>query len=184
MKRIILIIYTVVIAAAILFGLAFKGQIVIGLESLIPIGVMAYMLWYGSVEYNKKKGRYYYREGRLYHYQPSSFDFKYSKDSEGDGTFERTHADEEPDPTSRIFAYCMIIGAAFNIPFVALFPYGVKIGGGIVVFILSCIVGIIISGPQDRKESKKAIEEEKARQAQWKKELEEQKKREELGRWK
>ena len=183
MKRIILIIYTVVIAATILFGLAFKGQIVIGLESLIPIGEMVYMLWYGAVEYNKKKGRYYYRDGRLYHYQPSSFDFKYSKDSEGEGALERTHADEAPDPTSRIFAYCMIIGAALNIPFVALFSYGVKIGGGIVVLILSCIVGIIISGPQDRKEVQKAIDEEKVRQEQWKKELEEQKKREELGRW-
>jgi uncharacterized membrane protein (DUF106 family) len=77
-----------------------------------------------------------------------------------------------------------IIGAALNIPFVVFFPFGVKIGSGIMVLILSCIVSIIISGPQDRKEAQKAIEEEKARQAEWKKELEEQKKREELGRWK
>ena len=184
MKRIIFIIYALVISATMICASIFSEQIVIGLASLVSIGNMAYMLWQGAVEYNKKKGRYYYRDGRLYHYQPSSFDFKYTKDSEGEGVFERTNADESPDLTSRILAYCMIIGAALNIPFVVFFPFGVKIGSGIMVLILSCIVSIIISGPQDRKEAQKAIEEEKARQAEWKKELEEQKKREELGKWK
>lgn len=182
MKRIILIIYAVVISATMICASIFTEYIVIGIESCIPIICMASMLLDGVVEYNRKKGRYYYRNGRLYHYQPS-FDFKYTKDSTGDGKLQMTNEDMKPDPSSRIFAYCLFIGAALNIPFVIFFPLQIKLYGW-AAFLLSPIVSLAISLPRGNKEAKKAIEEEKARQEQWKKELEEQKKREELGRWK
>ena len=182
MKRIIFIIYTVVIAATILFGLAFKEQIVIGIESLIPIGAMAYMLFVGAINFNEKKGYYTYQHGRLKYYH-KNVGLKYTKDSNGEGVFQKTNEDEAPDFTSRILAYSLFIGAALNIPFIVFFPFEIKLFT-IVIFLISCAVSFVISLPHDIKESKKAIEEEKARQAEWKKELEEQKKREELGRWK
>lgn len=182
MKRIIFIIYTVVITATILFGLAFKEQIVIGIESLIPIGEMAYMLFVGASNYNQKKGYYTYQHGRLKYYHKSA-GLKYTKDSNGEGAFQKTNEDEAPDFASRIIAYSLFIGAAFNIPFIVFFSFEIKIFT-IAILLISCAVSFVISLPHDIRESKKAIEEEKARQEQWKKELEEQKKREELGRWK
>jgi hypothetical protein len=50
--------------------------------------------------------------------------------------------------------------------------------------LICSVVGVVFALPFAIKEGKKQIEADEARSEQWKRELEEQKKREELGKWK
>jgi len=82
-----------------------------------------------------------------------------------------------------ISSYTVFIGAALNIPLIVFGGLNTKLWS-FGIFLLVLILGVILSFPFEYKENKKQIEADEARKEQWKKELEEQKKREEMGRWK
>ena len=179
MKKITFLIYTFIIATTGIFALIFKQHLVIGLESLIPIAIMAYMLFIG---YSSYKHRTYFRHGRWHSYS-DSFDFKYSKNSKGEGKFQIIDSREGPNVVNLILGYTMFIGAALNIPLIIFGSYIIK-AFSVAIILVALGVGIVASLPIEIKETKQAKEAEKAKYEQWKRELEEQKKREELGKWK
>ena len=179
MKKITFLIYTFVIATTGICAMIFKQHLVIGLESLIPVAVMAYMLFIG---YQSYKNRVYFRHGRWHSYS-DSFDFKYSKNSKGEGKFQIIDSREGPNVFNLILGYTMFIGAALNIPLIIFGSFIIKTFS-VAIILVALGVGIVASLPIEIKETKQAKEAEKAKYEQWKRELEEQKKREELGRWK
>ena len=179
MKKIILIIYAAVIGITALTALCFKKYVVIGAESLIPVIIMASMLFLGYTSY---KGRLYYRGGRWRTYS-DSFDFRYRKNSKGEGEFQIVDSGRAPDMTNKILGYTAAIGASFNIPLIIFFSFKIKLIC-VGVMLGTYIVGVLIATPFEIMERKRLKDADEARRAQWQKELEEQKKREEMGKWK
>ena len=145
----------------------------------MPVAVMVYMLLIG---YSSYKHRTYFRHGRWHSYS-DSFDFKYSKNSKGEGNFQIIDSRKGPDIVNLILGYTMFIGASLNIPLIVFGSFIIKMFS-VAVMLIALGVGIVASLPIEIKETKQAKEAEKAKYEQWEKELEEQKKREELGRWK
>ena len=179
MKKIIFIIYAAVIALTTLMAFCFKQYVFIGAESLIPVIIMASMLFLGYTSY---KGKLYYRGGRWRSYS-DSFDFKYRKNSEGEGEFQIIDSGGLPDMTSKILGYTAFIGASLNIPLIIFFSFKVKLFS-VGVMLGTYIVGCLIATPFEIMQRKRLKDADAARREQWQKELEEQKRREELGRWK
>ena len=180
MKKITFIIYASVIAITAIFALIFKQYVNVHIESLIPAYVFVGMLYAGYSAYRSKS---FFRHGR-WHTYTHTFDFKYSKDKKGEGEFEIVKPSTPPDKISLICTYSMIWGAAFLIPFIVFFKYEIKMYSSLVVILITALINIFVSLPLVIKETKQAKEAEKAKYEQWEKELEEQKKREELGKWK
>ena len=179
MKRITFIIYTAVVAATGLFALVFKQYVNVNVESLLPLFTIATMLYAG---YKTYVTRNFFYKGRWYSYG-DSIDFKYSKNKSGEGSFSVYKPKAQADLTNIIPAYSMFIGASLNIPLIVFFDYKIKLWC-IGIMLICGTLGFLISLPFDIKKTKEALENDEARSQQWKKELEEQKKREELGRWK
>lgn len=179
MKKITLIIYTAVIVATGLFALVFKQYVNINLESLMPLLTLATMLYAG---YKTYVTRSFFYNGKWHSYG-DSIDFKYSKSESGEGSFSVYKPKTQADMTNIIPAYAMFIGASLNIPLIVFFDYKIKLWC-IGIMLISGIFGFLVSLPFDIKKTKKAVEDENQRREQWERELEEQKKREEMGRWK
>ena len=179
MKRITFIIYTTVVAATGLFALVFKQYVNINLESLSPLLTLATMLYAG---YKTYVTRSFFYNGKWHSYG-DSIDFKYSKSESGEGSFSVYKPKAQADMTNIIPAYAMFIGASLNIPLIVFFDYKIKLWC-IGIMLISGILGFLISLPFDIKKTKEAIKNDEARSEQWQKELEEQKRREEMGKWK
>jgi len=179
MKRITFIIYAVVISATVIGAFAFKQYVNIHLESLIPLSNIGVML-YAGYQMSVSKNIYYKGKWRTY---GDDVDFKYSKDKNGKGHFEVFKPQVQTSLSNIISSYTVFIGAALNIPLIVFGGLNTKLWS-FGIFLLVLILSAALSFPFEYKENKKQIEADEARKEQWKKELEEQKKREEMGRWK
>ena len=82
-----------------------------------------------------------------------------------------------------ISSYTVFIGASLNIPLIVFGGLYTKLWS-FGIFLIVLILSVVLSFPFEYKENKKQIEADEARKEQWQKELEEQKKREEMGKWK
>ena len=82
-----------------------------------------------------------------------------------------------------MFGYAYIITGAIPIPAILFFKMTVK-WGSIGLILIPLIIGTTLAFVSDMKETKAALEEQMAKEDQWRKELEEQKRREEMGKWK
>ena len=181
MKKLTLIVYTVMIVATGLFALTFRQYINVHIESLLPVNILCGMIYVSYSMYNTKS--YYSRKrGRMVHYT-EGFDFHYAKDKNGEGSFNIQTNQKAPRKSNVISAYIEIWGASLNIPLIFLFDYKIKMLS-VAVAIVTTLAATIVTLPSDIKESREAEKEDKARREQWEMELEEQKKREEMGKWK
>ena len=182
MKKLILIIYAVVISATGLCALAFEEHLNIKIDSLIPLGVALVQLVLGLL---LVKGIVHYRGGEIRLWDTS--DFKYSKNHRGEGKFEAVESDlytRKANPVVvKVVGYSYIIGGALPIPFIFFFSIGAKFGS-IGLMLIPTFVGAMVAIPLDIMGTKAQREAARAEYEQQKRELEEQKKREELGRWK
>ena len=181
MKKITFIIYAVVAAATGLMALMFKQYINVNIESLLPVCILGGMMYVSYSTYNTKS-YYSVARGRMVHYT-EGFDFHYSKDKDGEGSFNIQTNQKAPKKSNLISAYIEIWGASLNIPLIFLFDYKIKMLS-VAVAAVTVIVSLIVTLPADIKEAKEAEKKDRERSEQWKRELEEQKKREEMGRWK
>ena len=180
MKKITFITYLSVIAITAICAMIFKERLNIVIDSLIPVGAMIVQFICGLLI---KCDVYYSLGGRLY--RVNDTDFKYRKNERGEGQFVESapvrHAPSKK--TQDIMGYSLMLCAAFYIPFVFFFPIIAKWSSP-AIFFVSSIVGALLNIPRSIKEFKAEIEDEKIRSEARRRELEEQKKREELGRWK
>lgn len=186
MKKTIIIIYSVVIAGVGICALAFQGQLYVGVGSLLPAAVLACALIVGLLlgfrvlvlRGNKLKIRTLVVD----------FDFKYSKNKNGKGSFNMSDRDVKRmstnDRNSQILSRVLLISAAAAIPFIFLFPIKVKIvaSGVLCVVALACVYSINIISTAI--EIKREAAENKEKENREQKELEEQKKRETMGYFK
>lgn len=180
MKKIIVIIYTVSVAVTALCALVFRPHINIILDSLAPVAVTLFCVIMGLLI---KSDIICFRGGR-FRYTKSSVGFKYSKNKYGEGEFTKTVFRNAPDRrVQNVFGYAYIITGALPVPAVFFFPMTVK-WGSIGLVLIPLIIGTTMAFVSDMKETKAALEEQMAKEDQWRKELEEQKRREEMGKWK
>lgn len=179
MKKITLIIHTAVIVATGLLALVFKQYVNVNIESLLPVFSIGGMLYVG---YKILVSKSVYRNGKWYSYG-DDVDFKYSKNKNGEGSFSVYKPQVQNDPTNIIPAYTMFIGSSLNIPLIVFFDYKIKLWS-IGIMLICAVLGMLLALPFDIKKTKKAVEDENQRREQWERELEEQKKREEMGKWK
>lgn len=179
MKRITFIIYVAVISATLICAFAFKQYVNIHLESLIPLSNIGVML-YAGYQMSVSKNVYYKGKWRTY---GNDVDFKYSKDKNGKGRFEVFKPQVQTSLSNVISSYTVFIGASLNIPLIVFGGLYTKLWS-FGIFLIVLILGAVLSFPFEYKENKKQIEADEARKEQWERELEEQKKREEMGRWK
>ncbi len=180
MKKISFIIYASVIAATGLSALVFKEYLNIIIDSLIPLGVTVAQICIGLLI---KNNIVYLHGGDLYRVRNG--DLKYSKNDRGEGEFNvvNSYRRGPGKKAQTILGYAFILAGALSIPIIFFFPITVK-WGSIGLILVPMILGSVAAIPADIKETKAAIEEQRALEEQWKKELEEQKRREEMGRWK
>ena len=181
MKKTTFIIYASVSVATLIFALAFRQYVNVHIESLAPAFNIVGMLYISYTTYNQK--RYYSRANGRWISYTDGFDFYYSKNKKGEGDFQVQTHQKTPQKSNVISAYVIIWGASLNIPLIFLFNYKTKLLC-FAVMIVTVLISAIITMPADIKETKEVEAEEKAKSERWKKELEEQKKREEMGRWK
>ena len=180
MKKIIFIIYAAVIAVTAICAMMFKEYRNIVIDSLIPTGAIIVQFIFGLLI---KCDIYYYRGGRLHRMKDT--DFKYRKNERGEGEFVES-APYRPAPSEKtrdIMGYSFMLCAVFYIPFIFFFPIGAKWCSP-AIFLVSVIVGGLLNIPHEIKEFKAEREAERIRSAALRRELEEQKRREEMGQWK
>ena len=180
MKKITFLIYTFVIATTGICALIFKERLNIVIDSLIPVGVMIIQFICGLLI---KCDIYYSHGGRLFRLDDT--DFKYRKNERGEGKFVES-APARPAPSKKtkdIMGYSLMLCAVFYIPFIFFFPIIAKWSSP-AIFFVSSILGALLNIPHVIKKFKAELEDERIRSEARRRELEEQKKREELGKWK
>ena len=188
MKKIIFIIYAAVIAATAITALVFNEKLNIIIDSIVPAGVCLLYFCLGCLLLS---GRAYFWGGRLRitcTYRFAGGDFKYSKDKRGKGRFDSVNADSESAArrsiTNIISGYLFIISAAATIPLIFFFSLYVKWWASLAIFFVTFISSTAVSAVVDILGWKRTRNAQQAKEAAWQKELDEQKKREEMGRWK
>ena len=180
MKKIIFIVYTAVFAATGLCALAFREQVHIVIDSLIPVGVLLVHIILGMLLV--KEIAYFYG-GKIR--MLSDVDFKYKKDPSGEGNLEIVNSYRKARGKKERLAvgYAYLLCGALAIPFIFFFKIGAKWASiGLLLFsaFLGSAIAIVFHFIETRAEMKAMNEVYKQQQ----KELEDQKKREELGKWK
>ena len=180
MKKITFIIYASVIAITAICAMIFKERLNIVIDSLIPVGAIIVQFICGLLI---KSDIYYFHGGRLY--RVNNTDFKYRKNERGEGQFvESTPVRHAPSKkTQNVMGYSLMLCAVFYIPFIFFFPIIAKWSSP-AIFFVSSILGALLNIPRNIKEFKAELEDERIRSEARRRELEEQKKREELGKWK
>ena len=185
MKKIIIIIYIVVIVGVGICALAFPEIVNVSGESLMPLAIFVYELVLGLLlgfrvlflHGNKLKTRTFLDS-----------DFKYSKGKDGKGSVDMIDRDVKKvrisDKNSRILSCVLLIGGALTIPFIFLFSYEIKLTIALILIALAIAAIYLIGVISNAIEMKRAVAELKEKEAREQKELEEQKKREEMGYFK
>ena len=189
MKKIIFIIYTAVIVATGLCALVFNEKLNIVIDSLVPTGVFLFCFCIGCMLLS---GHAYFWGGRIrtttYRYRFVGGDFKYSKDKHRKGSFDPVNADSESKARRSIhnviLGYLFIIFAAVTIPLIFFFTLYVKWWVSLAIFFVSFLSSTAVNAVVDILGWKRGRNAEHAKESAWQKELEEQKRREEMGKWK
>ena len=190
MKKITFIIYALVISVTAICAMIFKESLNIAIDSLVPTGVC---LMYFCLGYMLISGSAYFWGGkiRLSYMHRSRFpigDFKYSKNSRGEGSFESPtsdfHSAARNSITNKIVGCIFLISAASAIPLIFFFSLNTKFCASIAIFFATFISALAVNAVVDITMLKKARNAESEKKAAWQRELEEQKKREEMGKWK
>ena len=173
MKKVILIVYAV---SAVLVGavaVIFPQFVDVSIYSVFPFIGAAYMA-VGSVfmycfgEFNRHTV-----SRRLF-----GFDFKYSKKN-GEGEFDIvTGRKDKVGYNGYVLLYAVI--SAVEIPFIFFFPYYAKVSSALALLIISPIIQVTLEVKGMSQRIKGAIDEKELQ----KQELDEQKRREEMGKWK
>ena len=182
MKKIIFIIYASVIAVTGICAWALP-QFVNADLCLLPLAVALFLLVIGIA---LKNGSFYFSGGRIHAFRIfRSGDFKYSKDKNGKGTFVEV---DDPMCDHRIrgytiLGYAFIVCGAACIPCAFFLPMNLK-WYSIGLIILSYLIGSAVCLYYEVKLRNAFVKAERAKNNQWQKELDEQKKREEMGKWK
>ena len=173
-------IYAAVAVITGMCALMLKEQLNIVVDSLIPAAVCLVHVILGILLI-KEIAYFYGGKVRLL----SNVDFKYKKDTRGEGklevvdSYKTAHSGKE----RMAVGYTFLISGAFAIPFIFFFPIATK-WASIALFLIPTIIGSAIAiflNIKELHDDMKMMDKEYEKQ---KKELEEQKKREELGRWK
>ena len=180
MKKIIFAVYAMVTAITCVCAFIFEDQLNIVVDSLIPLGVMVVHVALGILLL-KEIAYFYGGKVRML----SNVDFKYKKDERGDGKLEVVdHYRAAHNGKERIaVGYTFLISGAFAIPFMVFFPIATK-WASIALFFIPTFIGsgiAIFLNFKGLRDDMKMMGDEYEKQ---KKELEDQRKREELGRWK
>ena len=185
MKKIIIFIYAVVIVATALCALTFGDYVDINFGSLFVVAVLAYSLILGLF----LGFRVLFLHGT--HLKTRTLmdsDFKFSKNKGERGSFEIVDRDYKKwsvsDRNSKILSCVLLIGGASAIPFIFLFPFRVKIIASVILCAVVVFTITLIAFISDAIEMRQLAVKLNEKSAREKRELEEQKKREELGRWK
>ena len=173
MKKVILIVYAVSAVLAGAVAVIFPQFVDVSIYSVFPFIGAAYMA-VGSV--------FMYCFGEFNRHTLSrrvfGFDFKYSKRS-GKGEFDViSERGVKAGFSVYVLIYAIISAAA--VPFVIFFPYVVKIGFALVVLVISPLIQLSIEARAVSQKIKSDVESSERE----KQELDEQKKREEMGKWK
>ena len=177
MKRVIFIVYSTVIFITGICAFAFREQLNINAYSLFPVIVLAINTLLG-VLFVKKIA--YFMGDRV-----SLFDMKYKREQNGDGKLEIVdhYKSGRYQKERTAFGYAFLIAGALSIPFIFFFSNNVKLVS-VALFVVIRLIGklftLCINILEVRDESKRLNGE----NIQYQKELEEQKKREEMGQWK
>lgn len=180
MKKVIFIIYTAMIAITGICALAFREQLNICIDSVIPVAVLAIHLALGAL---LLKGVLYWGGGKAHVAFNTSI--KYVRDKDGEGKLayvdSRKAACRVKERTA--VGYTFLISGALAIPFIFFFPITAK-WASIALFMISTFIGSGVAmffTFKEMRDDMKVMDKEYEKQ---KKELEEQKKREEMGQWK
>lgn len=187
MKKIIFIIYATVISATFLCALMLKEHLNIVIDSLIPAGVCVLQLYFGWL---LVKGYAYISGGKLrwaYFRNFYNGDLKFTKNERGKGSFEkvgRLSGENEYEKRSRMLSgYVFLIFAAAAIPFIFFFTPRTKFGS-LGILLASIVLATVINAVVDMSAVANERKIQRKNDEQWAKELEEQKRREEMGKWK
>lgn len=185
MKKIIIIIYAVVIAATGICALTLRDQVNISVDSLFPVSIFVYDLILGIL----LGFRVLFLHGNRFKTRTfMDSDFKYSKSKDGEGSIEMVDRDVKKvrisDRNSQILSSVLLIGGAVSIPFIFLFSFKVKFIATLILLTVVVVAIYLISFISNMIEMKRAVAELKEKEAREQKELEEQRKREEMGYWK
>lgn len=180
MKKVIFSVYAIAAVITCACAFIFEDQLNICIDSLIPMAVLVIHIVLG-VLLIKDVIYFYGGKVRMLH----NVDFKYRKDESGEGKIEVVDAYKTAHSSKERFAvgYTFLLCGAVAIPFVFFFTVGAK-WASIALLLIPTTIGSAIAIFLNFKElhdDVKMLGEENERH---KKELEEQKKREELGRWK
>ena len=184
MKKVIFIIYTAMIAIMGICALAFREQLNICIDSVIPAAVLAVHLILGVL---LLKDVLLWGTSRFHVMLNvnTNKDFKYVKDENGEGRLEymddRRAACRKKERTA--VGYTFLISGALAIPFIFFFPIAAK-WVSIALFMIPTFIGSGVAmffTFKELRDDMKVMDKEYEKQ---KKELEEQKKLEEMGRWK
>lgn len=181
MKKIVIITYAAISVITGACALIFNKQLNITVDSLVPAFVLIFNTVLGFLILN---GNYFLDGGRWCFRLKS--DYKYSKGEYGKGSFkglEYRRYDWRTTKAEKILAYVFLFIAAATVPCIFFFPIPVKwICLAVVIieiFPVSFVTSLCITGTRIKKD----VDESRARTEQYEKELEEQKKKEEQGRW-
>ena len=186
MKKIVFIIYSAIIAATLLCALFLKQYLNVVIDSLVPTLAFGYMLCVGCLLHG---GSAYMSGGRFYmNYRRGLGNAKYYKDDRGKGSFDVDESsiarDRGERKTSLIVGYLYLIMAALTMPLIFFFSLYVKWWASLGIFLGVYILSVVINAAVDITEARIVLKERRRKNEALQKELEEQKKREELGRWK
>ncbi len=173
LKKIVFIVYAVSIVLTGAAGLMLPQFVDISVYSAFPFIGAAYMavgaiFMYCFGEFNRHT-----ISRRLF-----GFDFKYSKRG-GEGEFDIVTGRKDKAGYSRsVLIYAVI--SAIEIPFVFFFPYYAKVSFALAVLVISPIIQVILEVKGMSHRIKGVIDKRELE----KQELDEQKHREEMGKWK
>ena len=179
MKKIAFIIYAAVIAATLFLASAFRDSVNTSIFSVVPSVVSVIMAVLGHCA---EIGRID-RSGDVRLSRFANMDFKYSKSKSGEGSFEMIERKYPTGRFNKLYAGIYYVGGLIPIPFIFFLSTTAKIGT-IAVFLLAEFICTCIALPVNIIDRKRRAEQEILRQRELDRELEEQRRREQMGKWK
>lgn len=159
--------FAAAIAGNLILYLVFKKYLTVTAASLAPIVAIVLLVWEAFSSRKKEN------------FMQSILSARFSKSDEG-GIFKREKASKFDTDMDKVEEAVLLAFSSLPIPFIFLFPGKVKVIASVVICLLAGTICDILLAKR-RKEIYRAEQEKIEREE---KELEEQKKREELGKWK
>ena len=179
MKKVIIMLYFAFLAATILCCNLLAEYVIVSIFSVVPAILSVIMLIFGLFAQTYGIGR----GGKLRLSKFSRLDFKYSKTNDGKGEFDVIKTRESVNKYDKLYAYIYYICGLIPIPFVFFFSTFAKlsmIALFLVVESTVALISIVISFYELKRQSEIDLQ----RQRELDRELEDQRRREQMGKWK